>query len=91
MCKEPSVRQTVKVKEGCNIFDGMIDAIGSKSKIERRLCEIEFQTTITAADDEAPVTSKPGKPTLDNRYTCIWACSWYGCLEATFVGNLALQ
>ena len=63
-CKEPSVGQTVKVKEGCKIFDGIIDAIGSKSKIEQRLCEIESQTTDTAADDEAPVTSKSGKPTL---------------------------
>ena len=59
--KEPIVGQTVRVKEGCKIFTGIVDTIGSKSEIEQRLNELESEMTDAVGDDECVRSkAKPG-------------------------------
>ena len=64
--KEPSVEQTVRVKEGCKTFTGIIDTVRSKSEVEKRLSDLMADDD----SDEEPVKSKPkpGKPILDTIY-----------------------
>ena len=45
---DPAIGQTVKVKEGGKLFSGRVEAVGSKTEIERRLSEME---NIALVDD----------------------------------------
>ena len=85
--KEPSVGQTVRVKEGCKTFTGIIDTVGSKSEVEKCLSDLMADDD----SDEEPVKSKPkpGKPILDTiilyLYTsvdCTRASAVYYSIEA---------
>ena len=48
----PTLRgiETVRVKEGCKVFTGIIDTIRSKSEIEQWLSEVELG--MADADDD---------------------------------------
>ena len=61
--KDPSVGQTVKVKEGSKTFSGTVEAVGNKSEIEKRLNELESEE---AKEDKAAESGTTADTGLNN-------------------------